>query len=504
MRNSLQITLGEFIKTQRTKKNITQKQLAKLLHTTQSAVARMEKGEQNFTASLLEKISEALQARMVSVNTSLDFQINGGKKLSGKLVTNASKNGTLAVMAASLLNRGSTTLSGVPKIEEVSRFCELFSSIGVKVEWQDEKTLKITPPTDFNLNTLDREAASRIRVSLYLLPALCLSQKSFILPQPGGCRMGSRTILPHQLVLESFGMKVQNALDGIKVTAPKKPKPAQLTLFETSDTATVNALIMAAGIPGMSKISFASFNYMVQEACYFLEALGVDFSGIGTSELVVTGLQNINKDITWHLAPDPIESMMFLTAGILTDSTVTVCRCPVDFLKLELQKLRAMGQKMKISAFYLADNGKTKLVDITIYPSKLKNLPDKLHAQPYPGINTDNLPFFVPIAAKASGSVLVHDWMWENRAIYFTELNKLGAKVNLLDPHRVTVEGPTHFRPAQVVCPPALRPAVIIFLAMLAAPGISILRNVYSIKRGYEDVAKRLNAAGADIQVLTS
>jgi UDP-N-acetylglucosamine 1-carboxyvinyltransferase len=94
--------------------------------------------------------------------------------------------------------------------------------------------------------------------------------------------------------------------------------------------------------------------------------------------------------------------------------------------------------------------------------------------------------------------------MWENRAIYFTELNKLGAKINLLDPHRVTVEGPVSFKPAQIVSPPALRPAVIILISMLAAPGVSILRNIYSIKRGYEEIAERLNSIGAQIEILTS
>jgi UDP-N-acetylglucosamine 1-carboxyvinyltransferase len=92
--------------------------------------------------------------------------------------------------------------------------------------------------------------------------------------------------------------------------------------------------------------------------------------------------------------------------------------------------------------------------------------------------------------------------MWENRAIYFTELNRLGANVNLLDPHIVLVNGPTELRAAQVVCPPALRPAMIILMAMLGAKGTSVLRNVYTIERGYEEIAERLNKIGADIEVI--
>jgi len=119
---------------------------------------------------------------------------------------------------------------------------------------------------------------------------------------------------------------------------------------------------------------------------------------------------------------------------------------------------------------------------------------------PFPGLNIDNLPFFAVIAATATGSTMLHDWVYENRAIYLTELNKLGASVKLLDPHRVLIEGPTRWRGAEIICPPALRPAVVILLAMLAARGTSVLRSVYVIDRGYEDLAKRLNSLGAQIE----
>ena len=112
----------------------------------------------------------------------------------------------------------------------------------------------------------------------------------------------------------------------------------------------------------------------------------------------------------------------------------------------------------------------------------------------------DNLPNFAVIAATAQGQTKLHDWVYENRAIYLTELNKLGGRVTLLDPHRVLIEGPTHWSGAELVCPPALRPAVVVLLAMLAAKGESVLRNIYVIQRGYEYLADRLNALGAQIE----
>jgi UDP-N-acetylglucosamine 1-carboxyvinyltransferase len=163
-----------------------------------------------------------------------------------------------------------------------------------------------------------------------------------------------------------------------------------------------------------------------------------------------------------------------------------------------------MGQKYTLSKKYLSKNERTHLVDITIRPSTLLAPTDKIHAQPFPGINNDNLPFFVPIALMAEGQTLIHDWTWENRAIYFTELNRLGADIKLLDPHRALVTGGNKLRGAQIVSPPALRPTAIILIAMLGASGTSVLRNVYSIKRGYADIAERLNAIGAKITVLRS
>ena len=194
--------------------------------------------------------------------------------------------------------------------------------------------------------------------------------------------------------------------------------------------------------------------------------------------------------------------MMLITAAIVTDSNLKILRCPIDFLTLELYKLKKMGLKYNTSEKYVSENGKTKLVDIEIFPSKLTAPEDKIHANPYPGINIDNLPFFVPIAVKAKGVTLIHDWFYENRAIYATELNRMGASVTLADPHRLYITGGTELTSAQMVCPPALRPSMVILLAMMGAKGTSILRNVYMISRGYEEIAERLNSIGAEIKVL--
>jgi UDP-N-acetylglucosamine 1-carboxyvinyltransferase len=275
---------------------------------------------------------------------------------------------------------------------------------------------------------------------------------------------------------------------------------APIVLTERGDTVTENALMAAALHPGTTVIRNASSNYMVQDLCFYLQKLGVEVVGIGTTTLTVTGLAEIDVDVDYAPSEDPIEAMSLLAAAIVTKSSITIRRAPIEFLEIELATLGEMGFVYTRSEEYVARNGNTRLVDITTQPSELHAPLDKIHPMPFPGLNIDNLPFFAVIAAVADGQTLLHDWVYENRAIYLTELNKLGGQVKLLDPHRVMIEGPTHFSGAEIVCPPALRPAVVILLAMLASKGTSVLRSTYVIHRGYEDLAERLNELGANIE----
>ncbi len=496
--------IGSFIKELRKKRGLTQEQLANLLETTQSAIARMERGGLNFSTQELLRIGEALGHPLVRIRREErdDFIIHGGRKLSGSIATNTSKNGAMGLISASLLNKGTTVLHGIPKIQEVFRFIEILESIGVNVSWSNENTLTIIPPKKFSMETINKSSAAKIRSFLMCIGSLTHHVKSFKVPTSGGCKMGERTIAAHKHGLEALGIQITTENDGYLVERGNL-KGTEIIMFEASDTATENIIIAAAGIPGTTVIHFAQQNYMVQDVCFFLEKLGVKIEGIGSLKLTIHGVKNINTKVEHHNSEDPIESMMFISAAIATRSELTITRSPIDFLKLELVKLQAMGVPVTMSARYKSKNKRTDLVDITIHPYKqLVALSDKIHATPYPGINTDNLPFFVPVALKAKGTTLIHDWMWENRAIYFTELNRLGAQIRLADQHRVFIEGGHRMSAGELICPPALRPSTMILVTMLGIEGTSTLRNVYSIKRGYENIVERLNALGAKIEVV--
>ena len=429
----------------------------------------------------------------------MDFKITGGKTLSGSITTNTSKNGAVNMLCATLLNRGKTTLHDIPKIEEVYRYIEVLESLGATITWSGS-SITVVPPQEIAFEKLNFEVAEKIR-SFTFLGALIHAGKAFSFPNSGGCKMGERTIAAHKFGLQKLGVKITTEETVYRVE-PEVLHPAEVVLYESSDTGAINMILAAAKIPGITTIKFAPPNYQVQEVCFLLEEMGVEIEGIGTTTLRVHGVSDINVDVEHYNSEDPIESMFFIAAAIMTKSTLTVLRCPVEFIELEIEKLSHMGQKLTLGEKYMAKNGHTTLVDITTHPSELTALTEKIHTQPYPGLQNDNLPYFVPIATQAKGNTLIHDWMWENRAIYYTELNRLGANVLLMDPYRALIEGPTELKGAQIVCPPALRPSAIILIAMLGAKGTSILRNVYSIRRGYAEIAERLNSIGAEIEVL--
>ncbi len=502
--NNLQLEqqkIGQFIGQLRESKGFTQAAFAKALKTSQSAVARMEKGQQNLTTETLSKISGVLKQEIIQLaNNSVNFKIEGGHKLSGTISVNTSKNAAVALLCASLLNKGKTTLRGVPKIEEVNRLIEALTSIGVSVKWQNSD-VEIVPPKKLQLQHFNKESAGRTRSVLLFLGPLIHLAKSFSLPHPEGCHLGARTVRPHLYALEKFGVRVKTTHAAYEVSAAKL-SASEVVLYETGDTVTENAIMAAAKLPGQTTIKLASGNYMVQDLCYFLKTLGVKIEGIGSSTLVIHGQPDIDRNVEYFLGEDPIEAMMFLSLAATTNSSFVIERCPIDFLELELLKLEKMGFKYEILKRYQSNNSYVNLVDIKTLPSKLIALEEKIHPMPYPGINIDNLPFFVPIATQAKGTTLIHDWVYENRAIYYMELTKLRANIILADPHRVYVEGPTKLKGAEVICPPALRPAAIILIGMLAAHGTSILRNVYSIARGYEDLVTRLKKLGAKIETL--
>ena len=496
--------IGNLIAQIRQDRGMTQTEFAKQLGTSQSAVNRIEHGKQNLSIETLARISDVLNKQLITISGGgVNLRIEGGHELKGEITLKTSKNAAVGLLCASLLNYGVTRFTSFPRIEEVHRIIEVLESIGVQVKWINENDLEIRRPEKLKLTNINVASARKTRSVLMMIGPLLHDLDSFKIPYAGGCKLGTRTVEPHLFALEQFGVGIVATEGNYNVRVKKKPA-GRIVLYESGDTVTENTLMAAARTPEETIIEFASANYAIQDVCYFLQKLGVKIDGIGTTTMRVRGVPFIKKNITYAPVEDPIEAMFFTSAAVTTNSKITVRRVPIDFMALELLKLRKMGLKVDETERYKATNGHTDLVDITIHKhnGKLHALPEKIYSRPYPGLNADNLPYFVPIAGVAHGRTLIHDWMYENRAIYYTELAKVGMNIELADPHRVYILGPAKFSKADVVCPPALRPASLLLIGMLAADGISTLRNVYTINRGYESIAERLNSLGAHITIL--
>lgn len=496
--------IGQLIYQVRQQRGMTQAEFARRLSTSQSAVNRIEHGKQNLSLDTLGRISDVLNKQIISLGEgAVNLRIEGGHELHGEVTLKTSKNAAVALLCAALLNRGVTRFKKFPRIEEAYRIIEVLESIGVKVKWLAGNDLEIRPPEKLSLDKINGESARQTRSVLMLLGALMHDYDSFKIPYAGGCKLGARTVTPHVLALQEFGLEVE-ATQGYYDVTVKRKKAYDIMLYEAGNTVTNNALMAAARSNNVVTIRGVSADYMVQDLCYFLQKLGVRIEGIGSSVLRVHGVGDIKKNVTYAPTEDPIEAMFFLSTAVATNSSIIIRRVPIHWIGLELLKLRSIGVQIKQSAPYLADNGKIDLADLQImkHNGELIAPHDKIHPNLWPGINPDSLPYFVPIAAVCKGRTLIHDWMFENRAIYYTEMSKVGVNIELADPHRVYVMGPTGFTKADVVCPPALRPASLLLIGMLAATGNSMLRNVYTINRGYEDLAERLNSLGARIEIV--
>ncbi len=496
--------IGQLIYQIRQERGLTQAEFARRLGTSQSAVNRMEHGRQNLSLETLGRISDVLNKQLISIGEGgINLRIEGGHELHGNVTLKRSKNAAVALLCASLLNRGVTKFKSFPRIEEVNRIIEVLESIGVKIKWTGND-LEIRRPEKLKLGSINVESAKKTRSVLMLLGPLMHEYSNFKIPYAGGCKLGARTVTPHIFALEHFGVNAIAKTGHYEVNVNKITPTDRVVLYESGNTVTNNILMAAALCDGSVTIQGASADYMVQDLCMFLQKMGVKIKGLGSSILEIKGCSEIKKNITFSPTEDPIEAMFFISAAITTNSHLTINRVPIDWIGLELTKLKKMGLKFNTSERYPCDNGVTDLVDLEIdkHEGKLVAPKDKIHPNLWPGINPDCIPYFVPICGVANGRTLIHDWMFENRAIYYTEMTKIGMNVELADPHRIYIQGPTKFSKADVVCPPALRPASLLLIGMLAANGISMLRNVYTINRGYEDIAERLNSLGAKITVI--
>ena len=451
---------------------------------------------------MLARIGAALDSEIVSLGAGpTHLRVNGPTTLSGSIEVKTSKNAGVALLCASLLNRGRTTLRKVARIEEVNRLLEVLASLGVQTRWFNETDLEIIPPAELDLEHIDEAAARRTRSVIMFLGPLLHRSDDFELPYAGGCNLGTRTVEPHMSALRPFGLEVK-ATDGSyharvnRAVEPTRP----IVLTERGDTVTENALMAAALHPGTTVIRNASSNYMVQDLCFFLQRLGVDIEGVGTTTLTVTGGPRSTSTSTTRPARTRSRRCRCWRPRSSPTRRSRSSGCRSSSSRSSWRPWRRWASTTPARTSTSPTTATPAWSTSPRKPSELHAPLDKIHPMPFPGLNIDNLPFFAVIAAVADRPDPAPRLGLREPRDLPRRAQQARRPVKLLDPHRVLIEGPTHFSGAEIMCPPALRPAVVILLAMLAAKGTSVLRSTYVIHRGYEGLAERLNELGANIE----
>lgn len=413
------------------------------------------------------------------------FVINGGKKLSGSIDVRGSKNAAAPIIAATLLTKQPCVISNMPLIEDIYRLLEIIESMGAKVEWLEERTVRITAD-NIDVEKMDYDLVKKIRLSILLLGSLSARFEKFKLANPGGCKIGKRPLGTHFSALYEMGVEINQDEKNYLVDAGKK-KSTKIVLREFSVTATEIAMMLAAALPGKTTIKIAAAEPHVEDLGNFLIKMGAKIKGLGTHTIEIEGASEL-VGAQHEVISDANEAATFLIMGVATKSPIKVRGAREENLDLVLEKLREMGAN-----FIIKEN------EIEVVPTEKIKALGKIDARIYPGIPTDDQALFGVLATQAEGETLIFDTLFEGRFSYVTEIEKMGAKAKVLNPHQTVIFGPTQLS-GDIITSYDLRAGASLILAALLANGETVIKEIYQVDRGYEKIEERLQKIGADIK----
>lgn len=412
------------------------------------------------------------------------FIVQGGVPLKGELTISGSKNAALPILAATLLTDSPSTLRNVPDISDVHAFLKILSGLGAEVSF-NEGTVTVNP-VQVKSAQIDPNLVKHMRASILLLGPLLARFKEVELAYPGGCVLGKRSVHAHLHALTKLGARVIESSEAIHLKADALI-PAKIIMAEASVTATENALMAAVLIPGTTQIRWAAMEPHVQDLCHFLVAMGAIIGGIGTDTLTVAGGLPLHG-AEFTVTPDYLEAGTLALAAVLTNGEVTLHNCPVQQLDSFWQKLEEVG-----AHFELTDNA------VHIHPHGSLRALEKLQTAVYPGFATDLQAPFTVLLTQCEGTSKVHETLFEGRLNYLPELERMGAKTTLLNPHQATITGATPLKGAPIVsCD--IRAGAAMVLAALVAEGETVISDINYIERGYQKMDEKLRSLGAKIE----
>jgi UDP-N-acetylglucosamine 1-carboxyvinyltransferase len=425
------------------------------------------------------------------LETMPSFIVQGGHRLAGSIKPAGNKNAALPVIAATVLADEPVVLENVPRIRDVETLLEIVASLGATVEWIAANSVRIDA-SGIESGEVDGSMAERIRASILLAGPLLARFGHVKLPPPGGDVIGRRRLDTHFLAFEALGARV-TLKDGFSLDA-ERLVGADVFLDEPSVTATENAVMAAVHAQGVTQLRNAAAEPHVQDLCRLLCDMGAQIEGIGTHQLRIEGVEKLHGT-TFRIQADHIEAGSFIGLAAVTASELRIENAPVEHMNSTLIGFRRLGVECTIDGGDLIVHGDRPH---EILHDAFGAVP-KIDDGPWPAFPADLTSIAVVTATQCTGTVLVHEKMFESRMFFTDKLVSMGANIILCDPHRVVVVGPAQMRGGAVESPD-IRAGMAILIAALGAQGRSTIHNIGQIERGYERIDQRLRDLGASIE----
>jgi len=421
------------------------------------------------------------------------FVIEGGAPLSGTVVPAGNKNGALPCLASSVLTDDEVLLRNVPRIRDVDAMVELLEDLGARVEWRGDNDVAVCCAGVGDRTAPDRGLSERIRASFLLAGPLLARHGVAEMPPPGGDVIGRRRLDPHLDAFRALGADIVVGRD-IVLRAPGGLRAGDVFMDEPSVMATENALLAAALTPGTTLLGNAACEPHVQDLARMLVTMGADIQGIGSNVMTVNGRAELHG-CEHELAADHIEVGSFMALAGVTGGELRIEGVVAQDLRMIRLVFERLGLRSELDGDDVVVPGGQKLVcqrDVGDFKLKLQD-------GPWPAFPADLTSIAVAVATQSEGSVLVHEWMFENRLIFTDKLVNMGADIVLCDPHRAIVTGPSRLSGERLESPD-IRAGMAMLIAALCADGRSEIGNIRQIDRGYERIDERLRALGARIE----
>ena len=410
-----------------------------------------------------------------------EYIIKGGRKISGEVTISGSKNAALPIIAASILNKGKTTLYNVPNIHDTQMMFEILNKIGGKVTKKNNKVIIET--SKINKYEIPEDLMRQMRSSVIFAGSLIGRYKKATFSYPGGCDIGTRPIDLHLKAFEKLGINIQKNYGNIscicdKITGEK------IDLDFPSVGATENAILASCLGEGKTIITNAAREPEIIDLQNFLNKMGAKIKGAGSNKIEINGVKQL-KDVSYNIMPDRIETGTFLCIAAMTGGSLKLKNADATHITPVIDKLEESGCKIETYKNIIQIEG----------PKKLKAVDIK--TMPYPGFPTDMQSIFATTMTVAKGTSVIVENIFENRYKYTQELVRMGAKIKV-EGKTAIIKGVRKLYGANVKATD-LRGGASVVMAGIAAKGMTKVENIEYILRGYEKFDKKLQDIGVDI-----